>query len=85
MQPRVVVIGAEKSVAVAVLLSFFLGPLGMLYSTGLGAIVMFLANLVIVPATLGVGLLLTIPAGMIWAGSAASAHNQRLRQPLLTA
>jgi hypothetical protein len=50
----------------------------MLYSTGVGAIVMFFVNVVVIIGTAGLGLLITIPIGMIWAGSAASSHNKQL-------
>jgi hypothetical protein len=41
MPPPPVYLGQEKSVASAIVLSFFFGPLGMLYSTVAGALVMF--------------------------------------------
>lgn len=86
LPPHVVVLGREKNVTVAALAGLFFGPLGMLYSTGLGALVMFLVGLMLIPLTAGTGLLLTAPACAIWAAHAASEHNQRLRasaQPLL--
>jgi len=78
-QTTVIQMGSEKSVVGAVLLAMFFGPLGMLYSTVLGAGVMFFVSLLIVVPTLGIGLILTVPAGMIWAGFAADAHNKKLR------
>lgn len=82
--PQFVVLsnGSEKSVGTAVVLSLFFGPLGMLYSTGIGALVMFFANLVVVPMSLGAGLVITVPIGCFWAASAASEHNRKLRQPI---
>lgn len=62
----------EKSVAVALVLTFFFGPLGMLYSTVVGAIVMFFANLILGTLTFGLFLLISWPIQMIWAGVAAS-------------
>lgn len=74
------VVKGEKSVALAILLAFLFGPLGMIYVTGSGALVMFLINVVAIPATRGVALLITLPICMAWAGSAASTHNQKAHQ-----
>jgi hypothetical protein len=76
--PRVVVVGQQKSVAVAILAALVLGPLGMLYSTVGGAIVMFFVNVLMFGATAGMGLVVTVPIGAVWAAAAASAHNDRL-------
>ena len=67
-----------KSVGLAVLLSFLFGPLGMLYTTVAGAAVMFCVNLVVGLFTYGLGLFLTWPICVIWAASAANAHNTQL-------
>jgi hypothetical protein len=78
MQQTVINVGSRKSVGGAVLLALFFGPLGMLYATVPGAIVMFFVSLIIVIPTLGVGLLLTLPMCAIWAGITASNNNNRL-------
>ena len=78
MQQTVINVGNRKSVGGAVILALLFGPLGMLYSTVAGAIVMFFVNLIIAIPTLGVGLLLTLPIGAVWAGVAASNNNNRL-------
>lgn len=75
---QVVVVGSRKSVGVAMILSIWLGPLGMLYSTVRGAVVMFFLNLFVAVVTLGIGLVLTWPIGVLWAAYAASEHNRRL-------
>lgn len=74
----VVVVQQPKSVGISLVLTFFFGPLGMLYSTLTGFIVMLLINLVVLPLTLGFGALLTWPACMIWGAVAASNHNTRI-------
>ncbi|HEY5314946.1 MAG TPA: DUF4339 domain-containing protein [Pirellulales bacterium] len=61
-----------KSVLLAVVLAALLGPLGMLYSTVTGAVVIFLVNVVFVVPTVGGILLITWPLGIIWAAVAAS-------------
>jgi hypothetical protein len=86
-----VVIGNQKSVGLAVFLAFLFGPLGMLYSTVTGAIVIFLLNLAVlsgaaylIALTLTgtgggtIGLLWIV--GMIWAGAAASSHNKQIME-----
>lgn len=77
-QTTVIQVGNPKSVLGAVLLALFFGPLGMIYSTAVGALVMFVVNLIVIIPTLGLGLILTIPLGAVWAGIAASNHNDRL-------
>jgi hypothetical protein len=77
-QTTVIQVGSQKSVAGAVLLALFFGPLGMIYATVTGALIMFLISFVVAIATLGIGLLITTPICAIWAGVAASNHNKRL-------
>jgi hypothetical protein len=75
--PAVVVL-APKSVGAAAVLTFFFGPLGMLYSTVLGAVVMFAVEVVVAMLTFGVGLVVTWPVCVVWAAVAASKHNERM-------
>ncbi len=76
--PRPVVVMMPKSVGAAIALSFFFGPLGMMYSTVVGGLVMLLVNLIVVVPTLGLGLLITHPICIVWAAVAASQHNSNL-------
>lgn len=66
-----------KSVLLALILSFLFGPLGMLYATVAGAVVMFLVNLILLIPTAGLIVLLTWPAGMLWSVMAVSDYNAR--------
>lgn len=66
-----------KSVGVAILLTFFFGPLGMLYSTVSGALIMIVVSVVLGFFTLGFSLFLTWPISIAWGAMAASSHNQR--------
>ena len=77
-QTTVIQMSNHKSVAGAVLLALFFGPLGMIYSTVVGALVMLVINILVAIATLGLGLILTLPICAIWAGIAANNHNQQL-------
>lgn len=61
----------EKSPMVAFLLALLFGPLGMLYSTVLGALVMFVVDAILVVPTFGFVFFVTIPIGCIWAALAA--------------
>jgi hypothetical protein len=78
-QTTVIQVAAQKSVAGAVVLAFFFGPLGMLYVTVSGALIMFVISFFVAFATLGLGLLITLPICAIWAGIAASSHNNRMQ------
>lgn len=78
-QTTVIQVGSQKSVGGAVALAFFFGPLGMLYATVPGALIMFVISIPILVVTLGFGLLITLPICAIWAGAAASSHNNQLR------
>jgi hypothetical protein len=75
---RVIVLGQPKSIAIAVLAALFLGPLGMLYATVGGAIIMFIVNVLVIGLSAGAGLVITLPLGAMWAAAAASQHNERL-------
>ncbi len=73
----------QKSVGVAFLLTFFFGPLGLLYATTSGGAIAFVVLSIVVGIplaflTLGlVGLAIWV-ASIIWACSAVSDHNQRV-------
>ena len=62
----------QKSVVLSLVLTFFFGPFGMLYSTVIGAIVMLVLYLAIGIPTLGWGLTVLHPIAMIWGAVAAS-------------
>jgi hypothetical protein len=77
---QVTVVSNEKSVGVALLLTFFFGPLGMLYSTVVGALVMMGLGFVLGILTLGLWFLVAWPIQMVWAAVAAS--NTRAAPPM---
>ncbi len=76
----------EKNVGVAIILTVFFGPLGMLYSTVLGGIIMFVVNIIVIAAVVAsqgkaVGLLvLSQGACITWAAIAANKHNKLLKE-----
>ncbi len=66
----------QKSVGVALLLTFFFGPFGMLYSTIAGGLIMLAANVVLGTLTLGLFFFISWPIQMVWAAVAASNSNK---------
>ena len=66
---------------IAILLAILFGPLGMLYSTVLGGLIMFSVNLLIVLLTCGFGsflILITWPICVVWAAIAVDSHNKKV-------
>lgn len=76
--PQVVVVD-RKSIGLAFLLTLVFGPLGMLYTTVVGAIVMLVVSAVVGAITAGIGLVVTWPICVLWACVAAARHNDRIR------
>jgi hypothetical protein len=76
--PQPIIIANTKSVGLSILLTFFLGPFGMLYSTIPGAIIMLVISTVVFVFTFGHGLFITHPICMIWGAWATHRYNQRL-------
>jgi uncharacterized membrane protein YvbJ len=77
-QNNVVVIGGQKSMVVAVLLAFFFGPLGLMYASVPGGLILMLVGLI----GLIIWPLLLIPwlASIIWAIVAVSNQNSKLNK-----
>ncbi len=76
--PQTIVVVSTKSVGLVVVLTILFGPLGMLYSTILGGIIMGVISIVVGIVTLGLGLIITWPICVIWAVVAANSHNKRI-------
>ena len=66
----------RKSVAVAIVLTIFFGPLGMFYSTVEGALIMCVVTFF--SMFTGIGLLIAWPACVIWGAMAAENYNARM-------
>lgn len=67
----IIMTNQEKSVIAAFLLAFFFGPLGLLYATIGGGIVMIIVAFIVGIVTFGFGALITWPIAVIWAVIAA--------------
>jgi hypothetical protein len=68
----------QKSVGVALLLTFLFGPLGMFYSTVSGAVIMLIVSVVLAMFTLGISFFITWPICMIWGAVAANSYNNTI-------
>ena len=66
----------RKSVLLSLVLTFFLGPFGMLYSTVIGAVVMLILYVGLGIPTLGWALAGLHPIAMIWGAIAADRANR---------
>lgn len=73
-----VILVKQKSMAMVIILAILFGPLGMLYSTVSGGVVMLIVNIVVGLFTLGFGLFLTWPICVVWAAVAANSHNKKI-------
>ena len=77
-QPQRIVVTPTKSVGIAILLTILFGPLGMLYCTILGAVVMCVLSTVVAVVTFGLGIFITWPLCILWAVAATSSCNRKL-------
>lgn len=77
-QQNITVIGKQKSVGTAFLLAFLFGPLGLLYASVTGGLIMIVVSIVLGIVTLGVGFILTWIISIIWAVVAANDANSKM-------
>jgi hypothetical protein len=75
-QQTVILMTKQKSVGLAFLLSFLFGPLGLLYASVSGGIIMMILGVIIGIFTLGIGLIFVWIASIIWAVVAANNANK---------
>lgn len=66
----------DKSVVLALVLTFLFGPLGLFYVTVPGAVALILLAAIGVVPTLGFVLIFVWPASMAWAAIAASGKHK---------
>ncbi len=74
----VIIVASTKGVGIAIILALLFGPLGLLYSSVLAAVVMFIVSIPVVIFTAGLGLLLTQPICAVWAAVAVMSRNKKL-------
>lgn len=68
----------RKSIGLALLLAIVFGPLGMLYTTVTGAIIMLVVTSVFAVLTAGLSLLVTWPVCVVWSCLAAWRSKRRV-------
>ena len=73
-----------KSVAGALLLCIFFGPIGLLYATTLGGATMLVLGVAIVPTKLPVPIAIIWLGSCVWSVIAANRFNQKLMQKILS-
>lgn len=67
----------EKSVPAALVLAFLFGPLGLLYASVWGGIILIITAILTLPLTAGLAALVLWPVSMIWAAMAAMASKRK--------
>jgi len=67
-----------KSVAVALLFSTFLGPIGLLYASLMGGIVMLTMGFVVVSSRFPIPILLVWLISCVWSVAATNRYNKKL-------
>ncbi len=75
---QIIVTRPTKSVGIGLLLTFLFGPIGMLYATVWGGLLMMVVNLVVGIATFGIGLVITWPIQLIWVVLSIRSYNKKL-------
>jgi flagellar basal body-associated protein FliL len=80
-QTIIVVAQNRKSTGVAFILSFLFGPLGLLYASIAGGLIMLLISIPVAIFTLGFGLILTNVICVVWAIIAVNNHNSKASNP----
>lgn len=76
--PQHIVVTSTKSVAISIIFTFLFGPLGLLYSTVSGGIIMIVIGIILFVLTAGLGLISTWPICMIWGVIAVSNSNKKV-------
>jgi hypothetical protein len=69
----------DKSVAVAILLTLFFGPLGLFYVSAWGAVALIVVAAAGVVPTMGFVLIFIWPASIAWGAIAASNQHNTFR------
>ena len=81
-QQTIIVMGQnKKSTGVAFILSFFFGPLGLLYASVTGGLIMLVISIPVALFTLGFGLIVTNIICVVWAIMAVNNHNNKASNP----
>lgn len=81
--PTTTIIYSEKprSVVAAFFLALLFGPLGLLYASVAGGIILIIAAMILVPLTFGIAGLVIWPVSIVWAVIAASLRKRPSQLP----
>lgn len=79
-QTNIVIVGKAKSVGTAFLLAFLFGPLGLLYASGIGGLVMIILSIILFVALPIIGPILCWIVSMVWAVVAAKNANDAMHK-----
>lgn len=75
-QQQIIIVAKQKSVGTAFLLAFLFGPLGLLYASILGGVIMFFAGIVLFFVIPIIGGVIAWVGCIIWAIVAAQNANK---------
>ena len=75
---RISISVSPKSLPLAFVLTIVFGPLGLLYCTIPGAVLMFLVTFIVGLLTLGFGFLYTWPICIFWAYVSVKKYNSKI-------
>ncbi|MBB5395874.1 hypothetical protein [Mucilaginibacter sp. AK015] len=75
-QQQIIIVAKQKSVGTAFLLAFLFGPLGLLYASILGGVVMFFATIILFFVIPIIGAAIAWVGCIIWAVMAAQNANK---------
>jgi energy-coupling factor transporter transmembrane protein EcfT len=78
----------KKSMGIGLLLTLFFGPIGMFYSTIVGAVILLIVGILASPLIVllaGLPLLVLWPIQLVWTAVAVSNHNRRMDERALSA
>ena len=73
-----IIVSPQKSMGAALALTFFFGPLGLLYASVAGGIIMFILTVIVGILTLGIGFVVGWIGSIIWAAIAVNRHNAKV-------
>ena len=77
-ETKVVVVGEKKSMILALVLTFFFGPLGLFYASTVGGIIMCIITVIVGLLTFLFGAVGTWPVCMAWAAYAVYKRNKAI-------
>lgn len=77
-QPQIIVAKSPKSVGIALILTLLFGPLGLLYATVTGGLIMITIGVILGVLTLGMAFIVVWPISIIWSYFAVKKYNEAL-------